>query len=192
MLTKVILDGPLGKEFGREWELEDIGSATEALRIIDANKPGLFLWIKGNLPTYERYQVLAEFPDGRIEELDNDTYNLQMKPCKLRFVPLVEGGSGVVRAVVGVVMIAVAFFVPGPWSPYLYAMGASLVLGSIIEALMPRPKNDDDKERKDKTSYYFDGPVNTTTQGVPVPLIYGRILTGSHAISASVTIEQMI
>lgn len=59
--------------------------------------------------------------------------------------------------------------------------------------LTPKTSNNQQtSERKDKTSYYFDGPANTTMQGVPVQLIYGRALVGSHGISAALTIDQLM
>jgi predicted phage tail protein len=188
MLTTVILEGAMGKQFGRKWELEPCSPA-EALRIIDANKPGMFAWIKGNLQKYGRYRVICEYPDGRKDELDGDTFAMNGKPSKIRFVPLIEGASAAARFVVGAILLIIAYVFP-PSAPYLAPIGAGLMIGSAIEMLSPRPKNDTDSgERKDKTSRYFDGPVNTSMQGVPVPLIYGRVLTGSHAISASLTIE---
>lgn len=192
MLTKVILEGPMGKKFGREWELA-VSSAHEALRLIDANKPGLFAWIKQNLDKYSKYQVVCEYDDGRVEELDNDDYVLERMPTHIRFVPLIEGASAAARIVAGVVLVVVGYLL----SPYtggaslsLVGYGMSLIVGGITELLTKSPKNET-TERKDKTSYYFNGPVNTTTQGVPVQLIYGRrVMCGSHVISSRLSIDQ--
>jgi predicted phage tail protein len=38
----------------------------------------------------------------------------------------------------------------------------------------------------DTASYLFNGPVNTTEQGNPVPVLYGRLIVGSQVVSASV------
>lgn len=189
MLTAVILEGPMGKVFGRTWNLA-VNSPAEALRMIDANKPGVFRWIKANLYRYNRYRVQVEYEDGRTDELDNETFPMQGKAKMIRFVPLVEGASAGVRFVVGALIYAVSFaygFQPGMY------IGASMMTGAVIEMLTPKPKMPDESERKDKTSYYFDGPVNTTTQGVPVPLIYGHnVRVGSHAISAEVSVDQLM
>jgi len=42
------------------------------------------------------------------------------------------------------------------------------------------------------TKIILDGPANTTEQGVPVQLIYGRCLVGSHPISMGVTVDQLM
>jgi predicted phage tail protein len=190
MLTKVRLDGVMGKKFGKEWELE-VSSPAEALRLIEANQPGLRSWIINNMKTYDAYEVICTYEDGREEALCDDTYGAQRGNLSMiRFSPTISGASSTVKIIVGVVLIAVGYFVPGPWSPYLYSIGASLILGGVIEALSPRPKAPDGSGADNGNSYYFDGPANTELQGAPVPLIYGRLLVGSHPISASVTVDE--
>lgn len=193
MMTSVVLDGALGKHFGRNWEL-CIGSPAEALRIIDANKPGIFTWIKQNLAKYGRYKVLCQYHDGREEALDTDSFGFERKLKSVRFVPIIEGASAGARFVVGAVLAVVGygsmFMGGGPAGSAVGNMGIAMMMGSVIEMLTPRPTVDKN-ETVNKTSHYFNGPVNTTQQGVPVPLIYGRVLVGSHAISANVTVNQI-
>lgn len=191
MLTKVILEGPMGKAFGREWELM-VNSPNEALRMIDANTPGVFLWIKTNLQKYSHYRVICEYEDGRVEHLNEDDYRLERKCKSIRFVPVVSGaGGGVFQAIIGIVLIVVGVIFEQPW---MIAMGAGMLIGGVAAMLAPKPKLNQDQqtERKDSTSYYFDGPANTTMQGVPVQLIYGKCLVGSHSISAAVTVDQLM
>lgn len=40
-------------------------------------------------------------------------------------------------------------------------------------------------------SYVFNGAVNTTAQGHPVPIGYGRMMVGSAVISAGITVEEI-
>lgn len=195
MLTRVILEGQMGKEFGREWELE-VSSPSEALRLIDANRPGVFQWIRSNLETYSHYRVVCEYENGEMEELDEEGYVLERRLVSIRFVPLVQGAGGGLRVITGVAIIAVALWVPLGLSAALkmaaVSFGASLALGGITSMLTPKTSKQETSERKDNTSYYFDGPANTTMQGVPVQLIYGRVLVGSHGISAALTIDQLM
>lgn len=190
MLTKVILEGPMGKEFGREWAFA-INSPREALSMVNANKPGVFNWIRANLQKYATYRVVCEYEDGRVEELDKDAYMLKGRPALIRFVPLVEGASDVVRTIVGAILVVVGVVYEQPW---MVNIGASMMIGGVIEMLSPRPKMDERNgaEGEGKSSYYFNGPANTTNQGVPVQLVYGRMLVGSHAISAAVTVDQLM
>lgn len=190
-LTKVILDGPMGKMFGKEWNLA-VTTPNQALSLIEANKPGIMGWVRNNREKYAKYRVTITDRKGKKLSLNEQEYSLQRDeaPKIIRFTPVIEGRSAGARILVGAVMLVVAYFAP-PLAPYLVPMGISLMIGGLIEMLSPRPKSSNNTS-EDGTSYYFNGPVNTTAQGVPVPLVYGRCLVGSQAVSASVTIDQLM
>ena len=63
-------------------------------------------------------------------------------------------------------------------------VGMMMVAGQLLQMLSPQPDTGDAEERAE--NYLFSGAVNTTRQGGPVPLVYGRVLTGSSTISASI------
>lgn len=195
-LTTVKLEGVLGKLFGRTWQL-DIQNATEALQMIDCNKPGLIAWIKRNVQKYSAYRIVCTYEDGHKEVVSEDTYLMNRKPKKISFLPVVTGAGaglrilvGAVLVVAGVVMAMTGFGASA--APYLIAAGVSMMVGGIIEMLVPQPKTGKDGNGNSVNSYYFDGPVNTTEQGSPVPLIYGRVKVGSQAVSASITVDQLM
>ena len=184
MLTKVILDGPLGKAFGRTWELS-VNSPREALAMVNANKPGVFNWIRANLSKYENYRVHCVYVDGTKEDLDTETYSLEIGKLKsIRFSPVTKGSSAIVRIVIGVMMVI--------WGdPATKSKGLMLILSGVVELMTAIPLKVGEVDTG-KKSYYFDGPINTEQQGVPVPLIFGTVLTGSHSISAKMSIDQLL
>lgn len=191
MLTKVRLDGVMGKKFGAEWELA-VSSPAEALRMIEANTPGLRAWMISNLKTYDAYEVICIYEDGHEEALDNSSYVLnRLGLSEIRFTPTIAGAggnNGLLQIVVGAILIIASPYLGG-WSAQI---GWSMVAGGIVQALSPRPQtNTSGGGDAGAGSYYFDGPVNTETQGAPVPLIYGRVLVGSHTISASISVDEV-
>lgn len=188
-LTQVILDGPMGKLFGKEWRLA-VSTPTQALGMIEANKPGITGWIRNNKAKYAKYRVTITDRRGKKVTVSEDAYLLARDepPAIIRFTPITEGRSAALRIVIGVVLIVVGLMTG---NAYLTPMGVSLLIGGLVEMLSPRPKANNNTS-DDGTSYYFNGPVNTTAQGVPVPLVYGRCLVGSQAVSASVTIDQLM
>lgn len=196
MLTKVILEGPLGKKFGREWMLE-VSSVSEAFRLIDANKPGFFTWIRENLGTHPNYKIVSK-SGTKEEEVGVEGLQLSRKADSIIVVPLLAGaGDNALQIVAGVALIAFAGPIGasiGVASGTVAGVGFSLAVGGVIASLTKTPTNgiQEQQERKDKTSYYFNGPINTTLQGSPVQLIYGRCLVGSQVISAAVTIDQLL
>ncbi|MBE0438031.1 MAG: tail assembly protein [Methylomicrobium sp.] len=200
MLTKIILDGPMGKKFGREWNLA-VNSPAEALRMIDANKPGVFAWIRDNLDKYEGYQVICKYEDDSEEYLNNDTFELERELKEIRFVPTVVGagggkGVGALQIVLGVVLIIAAIWTGGLAAGAIPGVlaGVGMIASGIVTMLttMPKPGDMSDTERRDGTSYYFDGPTNTSMEGVPVPLIAGRCLIGSHPIYVNLTVDDKV
>ena len=69
-------------------------------------------------------------------------------------------------------------------------LGASLMMQGVSQMLSKPPQ--DVEPPKDYPSYYFDGPVNTTRQGVPVPLLYGQLVVGGAVISAGLQSEDYV
>jgi predicted phage tail protein len=72
------------------------------------------------------------------------------------------------------------------------AIGWGLVLGGV-SSLLFTPKTHDPaatERPENKPSYAFNGPVNTTAQGNPVPVGYGRLRVGSQVISAGLYVEE--
>lgn len=190
--TKVILEGQMGRDLGREWEFENLRSARHAISMIDANTGKALRWIRDNLEKYANYRVVCEYDDGRKEELENISYAEmnQRGASVMRFVPMVSGASGVARVVVGVVMVVAGAVFQQPWA---IKLGAAIALGGVAQLLAPKPNMQQRQEEQEgKASYYFNGAVNVTTQGMPVQLIYGRCRVGSQAISAAITVDQLL
>lgn len=190
MTTTVILEGPMGKALGREWKFQNIRSARHAISMVNANTGKAFAWVRDNLKKYANYRVLLEYEDGRKADLDTREFtDMKQRGLKtLRFVPMVAGASGVARVVVGVVLMVASIWV-GPWA---FTAGASLALGGVAELLSPKPKKQAASESSNTNSHYFNGAANVTDQGSPVQLIYGRCKVGSQAISASMTVDQLL
>ncbi|MGZ8172575.1 MAG: hypothetical protein ACXWT0_01605 [Methylobacter sp.] len=213
MATEVILDGAMGKKFGKRWNLH-IDSPAEALRMIEANKPGLINWFRDNLKRHDGYQVTCKYANGVTETIGKDELIMVGKIASIRFTPIIAGAGNVAKIIAGVVIIALVTWATwgtgtGPAMGFMggvsgasatmagsaMMMGAGLAMSGIVGMMTPQQKigGTDLQQRADKTSYYFNGPVNTTAQGVPVSLIYGdECLVGSHPISASVTVDEVV
>lgn len=194
MLTEVILDGAMGRRFGRRWSL-NISKPSDALKLIDVNRPGLFVWIRDNLHKYANYKVVCEYEDGRKEYLDENTYIIETATVKsIRFTPLIEGAGKFGTIIAGVVLIIIGALLlwTGGVGAYIAAAGVAMVVGGVVQLIATLIMEDgsDNNNSNGKGNKYFDGPVNTTAQGVPVPLIYGEVLTGSHPISVDLRLDE--
>lgn len=193
MLTKVYLEGAMGERFGREWELS-IETPSEAVALIDANAPGLKNWIRGHSRKYTHYQVIVEFDTGETTKLSETEYVKCGKMKSVRFVPIIEGSGKYTGVIIAAIMIVVGLY---NGNSTLVQRGVVMMVTSAVSLLVAQIGNSrlsagtGGSGANMLVSDAFDGPVNTTHQGVPVQLIYGRCLVGSHVISASVSIEQV-
>lgn len=187
-MIAVHLHGPLAKQFGKVWELE-IGSVGEAVRAIDRLRGGFCDAIMDLSEKGMAFRVTT----SRGQDLDNDTVAFPLRGVeRVDIIPIVQGSSAAVRFVVGAIMVAVAIAIApqgglaGP-SQVLFSMGASLMLGSVIEWLTPIPKTKDNSA-SGAQSWSINGPTNTVDQGLPVPLAYGEVLAGAYTVSAGISV----
>ncbi len=195
MKRRIILSGKLGEMFGREHHFE-IATPAEAIRALCANFTEFGRHLADSAQHGVAYRVVvdrAPLPDvDRIHDPFSTT---------LRIVPVVTGGkSGFLGFIAGAALIAASFFVPGlaavtfagtSLASVAFGLGASLVLGGVASLLSPQPKAQEPQEQpENKPSYTFNGPVNTTLQGQPVPVGYGRLIVGSAVVSAGITADE--
>ena len=93
----------------------------------------------------------------------------------------------------------------GAASTAVGAIGASLVLGGVAQMIAPKPpaigsiasyggsggggggtNTSPINDPRALQSYNFNGIQNTSTQGVPIPVVYGKAFVGSVVLSAGV------
>ena len=193
MLRKIKLYGKLAKFIGHRVLEADVATAAEAVRFLLANWPEVERHMAD-----QHYRVSIGTYDIDLEELHHPA-----GAAPISFVPVVAGaGGGLGRILIGIALIAAAFFTGGATigllglaapvavSTVLAGVGITLVLGGIAQLLTPTPKTSTD-EGDPRKSFSFSGIQNTNRAGVPVPVIYGETLTGSVVISAGIDIVQV-
>ena len=71
-------------------------------------------------------------------------------------------------------------------------LGIALVLGGIAQALSPQPQlNSTLDESVQLESFTFSNVLNTSKQGMPVPIAYGRLFVGSAVLSSGLDVDQV-
>ncbi len=199
-MIEVKLLGELGRKFGRYYRF-----AAESPREVMSALTNQLVGFKEYMVTaHERgigFKVVNEDPEGM------DYENLLMPCQRMIIAPIISGsGGGVGRILAGVALVALAF-IPGVGTAalatigttkilagsLLFSLGTSLVLSGVAALLSPQQaiaNNTTDTERKE--SFLFDRAAELTTQGNPVPILYGRFLAASPLIiSASLTTQQV-
>lgn len=195
-MIPVILLGELGKKFGRRFTL-DIKNPAEAVRALCANFPGFSQFVATSEERNVAYRVVVGREDIAVDDLHTPSGRQVIK-----IVPVVGGAGNAAKIIVGAVLIAaVVLSGPAGWAAataygtvtygaIAFSIGVSLVLGGVAQMLAPKPKTPE-QGPENMPSYTFNGPVNTTAQGYPVPVGFGRMIIGSAIISAGQTVEEM-
>jgi predicted phage tail protein len=133
----------------------------------------------------------------------------------VHLVPAIDGaGGGRGKAVIGFAILATAIVMSGGTAAgsagllsgmsgeAFTVMGASVSWGTVasygaliglsgVAMMMAPTPNSDYESREENPSFIFNGVQNTTNQGLPVPIVYGRHLVGSQVISASLVVENL-
>jgi predicted phage tail protein len=195
-MATIILLGELGRQFGRRHKMV-VSSAAEAVRALSANFPTFEREIVSSGERGVGYKVLV----GR-DELNLERLHEPSGQQRITIAPVISGagGNGLGQIILGAALIAVAWWNPMGWAAAgsflsqatLYSVGTSMILGGVAQMIAPTPKSTDPSERpENKPSYAFNGAVNTTAQGQPVPVGYGRLIVGSAVISAGIDVDEV-
>ena len=171
----------MGKLFGEEHRL-NVKTIQEAMHAIDVMKGGLRRYIMECMDLGIKFTVQrgSEVKAMAKENLDDfigeDEIGNFLGDEDIIITPVPAGAfiKKLFKIIVGALLIYAAVMTGGALGYVLGAMGAMLALQGIIEMIMPDADGNDQPEK----SSLFNGPVNTTKVGVPVPMAYGRVEAG--------------
>jgi len=193
MLIQVKLLGELGRKFGRNYEFEAT-SPKEIMSALSYQLDGFREYMTNAHEEGMGFRLVDEDPEGM-------SYEEVMMGCRrLIIAPIVSGAGAVGRILLGVALIGVAILAPGAGfaglsfakvgagtaaglAAFAGNIGIALVLTGVAQLLSPSPKTPGDTEKRD--SFLFDNATETSNQGLPVPLLYGRFLAASPLIISS-------
>ena len=189
-MKTIRLYGELGKRFGREFKL-DVQTPAEAVRALRVIVPGFHAYLVEHAKSAFKVFVGGS---NRSDDAAAPCSDLEI----IRIAPTVQGASAVGRIILGAALLVFAWWNPLGWAAGsammtgVTGMGMSMVLGGVVQLLSPQQSYDSasSESPENKPSYNFNGPVNTTAQGHPVPLCYGRMIVGSAVISAGLETRQ--
>lgn len=183
--TKTVrLYGKLGARFGRVHQLA-VTTAAEAIRALGILLPGF-------------RQYLADAPGGYAvfigsENIGSEQLAYPTGRDEIRIAPIPAGAkqAGLFQIIVGVILIVAGFFTGGStWGPAMMVMGAGMALSGAFMMLSPQTTGSAAQDSTaNRSSYAFNGAVNTEAQGNPVPIAYGEVICGSAVISGGIYAE---
>lgn len=104
-------------------------------------------------------------------------------------MPRVRGAGkngGLIQTVVGAVLIVVGVMTSSAGGGALVAAGIGMVAGGVAQMLTKPPKMKEFSGTDAGRNSAFSNLSNTTAQGRPMPLAYGRVYAGSRVVSQGV------
>jgi predicted phage tail protein len=188
-MRKIILYGELAKRFGKEhhFAVRSVSEAVQAMCVNfsgfrelfrDAHKYGI------GFKVFVGRSSLKQESDATLPSGDTET---------IRIAPALFGSGGVVKIIVGAVLIVGGILVTGlsggtaaSIGSAMIKVGIGLTLTGVYQLLSPTPNVPGFDAGNNSESFMFSGPENVTQQGGAVPVGYGRMMVGSTVISAGI------
>ena len=196
-LKKIVLHGSLADHIPNgEFEC-DFDRVTHAVSAIEANYPGF----QDKIRKMELHVVIGKLEDENSFDEDQ-VATWTVNADEIHIMPAMSGAGGGkgLKAILGIVLIGVAFVVSGGMAGIfagglastvavggisLGITGTQLLLmgGSLLAtALTKTPEIPEPPERQ--TSTFYQGPINTQSEGSVLPYTAGRAIVGGVVISA--------
>jgi predicted phage tail protein len=183
------------------------------MKALCVNFPGLAQWLLDREAegmafrvTRGRDKITNEAPEGLVALPWSEREVFSIAPV------IVGAGRGVGTILAGIALIALSFgaatliagaALSGALSGTALqiaafaanagiTMGAGLVLSGVAQMISPTPDLgfNTGKEAARLESFTFSGIVNTSKQGMAVPICYGRAFVGSAVISSGLDVDQ--
>lgn len=190
-MRKIHLHGALAKH-GDCFDFE-VETASEALAALAANFPDFMSDLREG-----SWVVLRGDPKTGMCLDEEMITGMRLGDADLHFMPEIAGaknGNGVLKAVLGVALIAItaggaAPFLANPimagatttWGNALGQMGVAMALTGVSSMLAPEMESSTDEK-----SYTMTGPVSGYGQGNAIPIVYGGpLITGGVLISGGI------
>jgi predicted phage tail protein len=201
--------GQLASYLGQRVFRADVSSPAEAVRFLCANFRGLEQWLIDSAKDGIGYRVMA----GRTR-IGEDDFAMPCSPDRvISITPVLTGAGGNTGSIfAGIGLIALSFLLPGAGifgttsifgvsaaqggavlaglGTSFSVVGASMVLGGVAGLISPTATNQTNfaaSNPRASKSYSFSGTQNTSIQGTPIPVVYGKMHVGSVTISAGIT-----
>ena len=202
--------GALRKKLGQcRFEFE-AATPAQAIKALCINFPGLDKWLIDSEKDGVGYRVTI----GK-EHVGDDLSPLGMPWSEkevFSITPVIAGaGRGFGSILTGIALIAVSLAVPGAGlagTSFLASAGTAATFGAglaaaagtlglglvfmgIAQEISPQPEVPDFDESAQLESFSFSNVVNTSKQGLPVPIAYGRVFVGSAIISSGTDVDEV-
>ena len=194
-LKKIKVYGKLRKFLGQSYFEAAVRSPQQAMNFLMANFEGL--------QKHMNDQIYKVKMGGN--EITEDLLSLSGEG-DIQIIPIASGSGPILPFLVGGGLAAGGAYLAATYaSSYvigtllagaLTGIGTSMIIGGVTDLISPQSSFQNQSSVSDidprmRGSYSFSGIQNVSSSGVPVPIIYGLVFTGSIIISAGTDTAQI-
>lgn len=167
--TPVLLRGHLRAKFGPRFDMA-VKSPAEAISALCHQLPGFREYVSNA----SGFKILVGDTPIGVDDLGNPTGGKT-----IRIIPVVSGSDGDGgKFIMGAALIIASIYVPAGYAvaaEMMQSIGTAMALGGVAGLLASPPNPLSYEQDSRNPSYLFSGGANTTEQGVPVPVLIGRM-----------------
>ncbi len=199
----IYLHGDLSAKYGESYRLA-VNTVKEACNALALMVPGFKDSVIG-----EKRDRLYRVVRGDVDkgfEMDEDTVSsFMIGQAPVHIVPIVKGSKdqGIGKIIFGALLFGAGalmgfgtgFTLTGAAATtgvQVARLGVGLMLAGVGQMLSPSPGSVSSESPERRESFLFNGAVNRATQGLPVPLCYGKFLIGSVTVSAGIETDDIV
>ncbi len=216
-LKVVKVYGPLRKRLGQCRFEFDVTTPAQVIKALCVNFPGLDKWLIDSEKDGVGYRVtiskekvgeenvlplLVPFSEREVLSITpviagaGRGAGMILAGAALIGLAVVTGGTSIAFSAGGFSAATTGGFAAATFGVKLAVvagnLGVALVLGGIAQALSPQPQlNSTLDEAVQLESFTFSNVLNTSKQGMPVPVAYGRLFVGSAVLSSGLDVDQV-
>ena len=209
--------GALRKRLGQCRFEFDVATPAQAVKALCVNFPGLEKWLIDSEKDGVGYRVAVSKEKATEDNVAPLLMPFSDKEV-FSITPVIAGaGRGASQILAGLALITVAVLAPvagfsgaaggftatgagvtaagtatfaATAAAFAGNLGIYLTLQGIATALSPQPEPSALDEAVQLESFTFSNVVNTSRQGMPVPIAYGRVFVGSAVLSSGLDVDQ--
>lgn len=191
-LKKIKVYGKLKQFLGKSYFMAAVKSPQQAMSFLIANFEGL--------QKHMNDQIYKIKMGGRVI---TEEYLSMSGQGDIQIIPIATGSGPAIPIVGGLLGIGAGAAISAGGVTFLgitigsavggvvTALGTSMLIGGVTELISPQNpvsnrSNISDIDPRIRGSYSFSGIQNVSSSGVPIPIIYGLVYSGSIIISSGV------
>ncbi len=189
-LKKIKVYGKLRQFLGKSYFEAAVRSPQQAMSFLMANFEGLQKHMNDQI-----YKIKMGGNDITEDYLSmSGQGDIQIIPVASGGLPFVIGAAAIGGGAAITAAAAAGTFL-ATLGTALTTVGVSMIVGGVVEMIAPQPSLDipsiSDIDPRIRGSYSFNGIQNVNSSGVPIPIIYGLVFSGSILISSGVDTAQI-